>query len=113
MKLLVLASLLAAAPAFADDPSTGPGPTMFVDEPGTPGENLPPAPPPPPEQAPVVVPAVKPAAAVGEAVVRVTAQSLSRLMGLAGESLVQARWLHLFSGALGKLKKHLLDNLGN
>ena len=55
MKLLVLASLLVAAPAFADDPSTGPGPTMFVDEPGTPGENLPPAPPPeqaPPEQAP-------------------------------------------------------------
>ncbi|HYH69638.1 MAG TPA: hybrid sensor histidine kinase/response regulator [Urbifossiella sp.] len=58
-------------------------------------------PPPPPE--PVVV-ASRPAPS-GEAVVRVTAQSLSRLMGLAGESLVQARWLHLFSGSLGKLKK--------
>jgi two-component system sensor histidine kinase and response regulator WspE len=41
-----------------------------------------------------------------EAVVRVTAQSLSRLMGLAGESLVQARWLDPFATALLKLKKH-------
>jgi two-component system sensor histidine kinase and response regulator WspE len=39
-------------------------------------------------------------------VVRVTAQSLNRLMGLAGESLVQARWLPSFSTALLKLKKH-------
>ncbi len=44
--------------------------------------------------------------APAEAVVRVTAQSLSRLMGLAGESLVQARWLPTFSTALMKLKKH-------
>ena len=36
---------------------------------------------------------------------RVTAQSLNRLMGLAGESLVQARWLPSFSTALLKLKK--------
>ncbi|MCS6866557.1 MAG: hybrid sensor histidine kinase/response regulator [Gemmataceae bacterium] len=43
--------------------------------------------------------------APAEAVVRVTAQSLSRLMGLAGESLVQARWLPTFSTALLKLKK--------
>ena len=40
-----------------------------------------------------------------EAVVRVTAQSLNRLMGLAGESLVQAKWLHHFSTALVRLKK--------
>ncbi|MBY0456880.1 MAG: response regulator, partial [Gemmataceae bacterium] len=39
-------------------------------------------------------------------VVRVSAQSLNRLMGLAGESLVQARWLPSFSTALLKLKKH-------
>ncbi|MFO0797431.1 MAG: hybrid sensor histidine kinase/response regulator [Gemmataceae bacterium] len=62
----------------------------------------PPPPPPPPPSEPV---AASPAPTGGEAVVRVTAQSLSRLMGLAGESLVQARWLHLFSGALGRLKK--------
>jgi two-component system sensor histidine kinase and response regulator WspE len=42
-----------------------------------------------------------------EAVVRVTAQSLNRLMGLAGESLVQARWLPSFStGLLGLRKQH-------
>jgi two-component system sensor histidine kinase and response regulator WspE len=50
--------------------------------------------------------------------VRVTAQSLTRLMGLAGESLVQARWLQPFATALLKLRKHqehlasLLDELG-
>ncbi len=41
-----------------------------------------------------------------DAVVRVAAQSLNRLMGLAGESLVQARWLPSFSTALLKLKRH-------
>ncbi len=40
-----------------------------------------------------------------EAVVRVTAQSLNRLMGLAGESLVQARWLPSFSSSLLSLRK--------
>ena len=50
-------------------------------------------------------------------VVRVSAQSLNRLMGLAGESLVQARWLPPFSAALMELKKHqdraarLIDDL--
>lgn len=41
-----------------------------------------------------------------ERVVRVTAQSLTRLMGLAGESLVEAHWLPGFANALLKLKKH-------
>ena len=40
-----------------------------------------------------------------EAVVRVSAESLTRLMSLAGESLVQARWLSPFATALWKLKK--------
>jgi two-component system sensor histidine kinase and response regulator WspE len=50
-------------------------------------------------------------------VVRVTAQSLTRLMGLAGESLVEACWLQPFAGSLLKLKKQqdrladLLDEL--
>ena len=35
-----------------------------------------------------------------------TAESLNRLMSLAGESLVQARWLQPFSAALMQLKKH-------
>src|SRR5205823_9536948 len=48
---------------------------------------------------------VTPSAPALEPVVRVTAQSLNRLMGLAGESLVQARWLPSFSTSLLKLKK--------
>lgn len=38
-------------------------------------------------------------------VVRVTADYLTRLMGLAGELLVESRWLHPFSDALLQLKK--------
>ncbi|MEO2090366.1 MAG: Hpt domain-containing protein, partial [Gemmataceae bacterium] len=40
-----------------------------------------------------------------DAVVRVSAGSLNRLMGLAGESLVQARWLPTFSADLLALRK--------
>jgi two-component system, chemotaxis family, sensor histidine kinase and response regulator WspE len=88
----------------------------------------PPAPPPPapvevlPEQPPVPAEqptqvaaastvaeeaktASAPATMAADAVVRVNAQSLNRLMGLAGESLVQARWLDPFATALLKLKK--------
>lgn len=49
-----------------------------------------PTPPPPPAE---------------DAVVRVSAQSLNRLMGLAGESLVQARWLPSFAASLLSLRK--------
>jgi two-component system sensor histidine kinase and response regulator WspE len=50
-------------------------------------------------------------------VLRVTAQNLNRLMGLAGESLVESRWLQPFSTSLLKTKKMVyniaggLDNL--
>ncbi|HZY88876.1 MAG TPA: response regulator [Gemmataceae bacterium] len=60
-----------------------------------------PAPPPP-----AAVPADAGPAEPAESVVRVTAQSLNRLMGLAGESLVQARWLQPFATSLLRLKKH-------
>jgi two-component system sensor histidine kinase and response regulator WspE len=65
-----------------------------------------------------VLPAQSSSAAV-EAVVRVTAQSLTRLMGLAGEALVQARWLQPFLTSLLKLKKNqdhlaaVLDDLAS
>jgi two-component system, chemotaxis family, sensor histidine kinase and response regulator WspE len=80
-------------------------------EPPPPTE-LAPCPPAPPLEAPapaLVAPA-PPERADGartpdERVVRVTAQSLTRLMGLAGESLVEARWLQPFAGSLLKLKK--------
>ena len=41
-----------------------------------------------------------------ERVVRVTAQNLSRLMSLAGESLVEARWLQPFAKSLQLLKQN-------
>jgi two-component system, chemotaxis family, sensor histidine kinase and response regulator WspE len=40
-----------------------------------------------------------------ERVVRVTAKNLTRLMGLAGESLVEARWLQPFAQSLVNLKR--------
>ncbi len=49
-----------------------------------------------------------------EQVVRVTAQSLTRLMGLAGESMVEARWLQPFSKSLLEMKRQqslLADSL--
>jgi len=49
-------------------------------------------------------------------VVRISAQSLTRLLGLAGESLVEARWLQPFARSLGRLKKqhdHLAQALAD
>ncbi len=46
------------------------------------------------------------APAADERVVRVTAQNLSRLMSLAGESLVEARWLQPFAKSLQLLKQN-------
>ncbi len=65
--------------------------------------------------APALAPPSTAPAQPAETVVRVTAQSLNRLMSLAGESLVQARWLQPFSTNLLKLKKqhdYLAELLG-
>jgi two-component system, chemotaxis family, sensor histidine kinase and response regulator WspE len=42
---------------------------------------------------------------VGDRVLRVTAEHLNRLLGLAGESLVESRWLKPFSESLFRLKR--------
>ena len=70
---------------------------------------------------PEVVPEVVASAAVAVAepevqdrVVRISAQSLTRLLSLAGESLVEARWLQPFARSMLRLKKyqdHLADVL--
>ncbi len=47
-------------------------------------------------------------------VLRLTAQNLNRLLGLAGESLVESRWLHPFADSMQRLKRlqsELLDSL--
>ncbi|MEZ6141455.1 MAG: hybrid sensor histidine kinase/response regulator [Zavarzinella sp.] len=49
---------------------------------------------------------------IPEAAIRISSASLSRLMSLAGESLVHARWLQPFSSALNKLRlqQEILSN---
>lgn len=42
-------------------------------------------------------------------VLRLTADNLNRLLGLAGESLVESRWLHPFAGSMLRLKRMQSD----
>ena len=64
-----------------------------------------PVPRPRPRPRPIVAARQNPSATqADEGVVRVTARSLTRLMGLAGESLVESRWLQPFSKSLLQLK---------
>ncbi len=42
-------------------------------------------------------------------VIRVSAEQIDRLMGLAGESIVDARWLYPFAGSLQRLKRQQTD----
>ena len=44
-----------------------------------------------------------------ERVVRLTADSLNRLLGLAGESLVESRWLRPFAESLQRLKRQQME----
>jgi two-component system sensor histidine kinase and response regulator WspE len=72
-----------------------------------------PAPPPPPvveeKKMPLPPPLVKEQKSEegGERVLRITADNLNRLMGMAGESLIESRWLTPFSENLQKIKKEL------
>lgn len=55
--------------------------------------------------------AVSPAkkAKVKDNAIRVSAQSLNRLMGLAGESLIESRWVRPFLDSMLMLKRHQVD----
>jgi two-component system sensor histidine kinase and response regulator WspE len=77
-----------------------------------------PAPPPTPAPAPAPAaplptpaPAAKPAADPGKSdradgrTLRVTAENLNRLLGLAGESLVESRWLRPYGKSVSRLKR--------
>ncbi len=70
----------------------------------------------PPKQTPPE-PEKAPPGAESSRVVRVTAENLDRLMGLAGECVVEAGWMHSFAGSLLRLKSShakvadLLDKL--
>jgi len=54
-------------------------------------------------------PAVSRKAETEERVVRLTAENLNRLLGLAGESLVESRWLRPFTDSLQRLKRQHAD----
>ncbi len=59
-----------------------------------------------PQPAPSPEPtAAEPAAVTADRVLRVTADHLNRLLGLAGESLVESRWLDPFARSLLRLKR--------
>ncbi len=45
----------------------------------------------------------------GERVLRLSAENLNRLLGLAGESLVESRWLGQFTDSLERLKRRQID----
>lgn len=78
------------------------------------------APPPPMEAVGVAAPAQqvaakkqdKAAAQPKERVLRVSADLLNRLMGLAGESLVESRWLYPYASSLQRLKRQQTDLIG-
>jgi len=60
--------------------------------------------PPAPEEMPPPA-SVPPGPGVPERVVRLTTENLNRLLGLAGESLVEARWMRPFADSLQRLKR--------
>ncbi len=101
-------------PAFADNQTTA---TDAAQTSALKESVAPPAPPIPaiessPQPAPPIVGAKSAETPTEEGVVRVTARSLTRLMGLAGESLVESRWLQPFSKSLLQLK-HLQTQLAD
>ena len=63
----------------------------------------------PAQSRPELAPATTQEAADKGRMVRVTAENLNRLMGLAGESLVESRWLEPFANALRQLKRNQLE----
>ncbi len=67
------------------------------------GNDVPDAPQPVPAPAPA--PQAVPVTSAADRELRVTAEHLNRLLGLAGESLVEARWLDPFARSLLRLKR--------
>ncbi len=99
-----LQATVTGAPASADASVVSPAP---VPEPAlvpTPEPRSEAAPEPAPEAAPV--PAAKGESRKADArYLRVTADNLNRLLGLAAESLVESRWLGPFGSSLGRMKR--------
>jgi len=110
----------APAATGADAPRTG-NPTPAADRPASPAQPAPEAPQPaaadaldpalpqPEPAAPAVTRTAVPPAEQADRVVRVSAESLTRLVGLAGESLVETRQLRPFVDSLLQLRSTEVD----
>ena len=105
---------VAPSPVATEPPHCGPELAAVV-----PSE-LPSVEPTPTVSAPVVAPKPKEKPAASQAsdrVLRISAEQLNRLMGLAGESMVEARWLRPYAESMLRLKRRqaeiitLLDGL--
>jgi len=100
--------------ARAQDRTPEPGgapPGALTAAPPQPAVRPPPpaAPPEPAAATPTPAPFLNTKPEAADRVVRLTAESLNRLLGLAGESLVESRWLRPFTDSLQKLKRHNTD----
>ncbi len=96
-----------ASPALVLSPPEPPPTSILSLKPGEPPPAKPLTPFPettPPESG--VAQSFSESSSSGDRVVRLSAENLNRLMGLAGESLIEANWLQPFADSLLKLKKH-------
>ena len=103
-----LQAAVAGIPAASAAPPPGPAPASSSVAPEEPPSATPaPEPAPaPPEAAPAPEPAARGEAKKADArYLRVTADNLNRLLGLAAESLVESRWLGPFGASLGRMKR--------
>lgn len=100
-RVAAFAQVLRQASDEAEAPA--PSPARSVAAPTDEGSAAEAAPPPTPGPADIPAPAADGAA--GERMVRVTADSLNRLLGLAGESLMSARRLRPFNDGLLRLRR--------
>ncbi|HVY13849.1 MAG TPA: hybrid sensor histidine kinase/response regulator [Rhodopila sp.] len=108
------ASAAATASAVRRDPDIPSLPAVPAMEPASPvpprsAESMPVSPKPVGAEAhakapPMLQPGGKEAAPERQRVVRVTAENFNRLLGLAGESLVESRWLKPYLGTLHRLR---------
>jgi two-component system sensor histidine kinase and response regulator WspE len=87
--------------------SPAPNPQPPIPSPQSPAPN--PQPPIPSPQSPVITHGVENTTKNQDRVVRVSADNLNRIMGLAGESLIEANWLQPFADSMMSLKSRMLD----
>ena len=108
---------VAPPPSVAEPARTTPPPPSPKQPPKDPHNATPPSPGEPVPTGTGARTAAEPEPETPERVLRLTADNLNRLLGLAGESLVESRWLRPFTDSMQRLKRmqteleHTLDGL--